>query len=616
MAFDHSSLSVDPFDSSLFDLSDFPSGEIPLPDDFSADLDLDPLDFDFDFSVDDLLQPSDDPSSAADDSPGSDPDPNPASAVSSSSSAGTNTNPPSPDSGQSGITSRELNSEGFKRKERDIDNPIKNPNPRSSKLQRSEDGTSPCVFNQGGDDDDKRKARLMRNRESAQLSRQRKKHYVEELEEKVKSMHSTISDLNNRLSFIMAENAGLRQQLGGNAATAPPMAVYPPMAPMHFPWIPCGGYAMRPNGSQVPLVPIPRLKTQQPAPAPKAKKTESKKAEGKSKKVPSISFLGLLFIMFIAGVVVPQVSNLRYGVNDMGGVKGRILGEQRDRNLRVSNHPNGFNGTEKIGAMKNSSESLPAFLYVPRNGKHVKINGNLIIHSFLAGEKAMEKARDTTGKDNEETGLAIAGNVGSALAISKTGMDADSHHKYSSSGEHQRAIGSNSKDHYGESLKRAPAEGPLQQWFREGLAGPILNSGMCTEVFQFEVSPSSVDRSGIVPATSVANATTGKLPTGKKRNRRTMHPYPIPLSGSTVNNTESSFGNSSDSNAFGNKSVPSMVVSILADPKEAGDGDGEGMISPKKSLSRIFVVVLMDSVKYVTYSCVLPRKTSAPHLVN
>lgn len=148
------------------------------------------------------------------------------------------------------------------------------------------------------------------------------------------------------------------------------------------------------------------------------------------------------------------------------------------------------------------------------------------------------------------------------------------------------------------------------------LTGPILNSGMCTEVFQFEVSPSSVDRSGIVPATSVANATTGKLPRGKKRNRRTMYPYPIPLSGSTVNNTESSFGNSSDSNVFGNKSVPSMVVSILADPKEAGDGDGEGMISPKKSLSRIFVVVLMDSVKYVTYSCVLPRKTPAPHLVN
>jgi hypothetical protein len=56
-----------------------------------------------------------------------------------------------------------------------------------------------------------------------------------------------------------------------------------------------------------------------------------------------------------------------------------------------------------------------------------------------------------------------------------------------------------------------------------------------------------------------------------------------------------------------------VVVSVLADPREAGDGNGEGRIS-SKSLSRIFVVVLIDSVKYVTYSCVLPFKTHSPHL--
>jgi len=45
------------------------------------------------------------------------------------------------------------------------------------------------------DEDEKRKARLMRNKESAQLSRSRKKYYVEELKEKVRSMHSIIADL-------------------------------------------------------------------------------------------------------------------------------------------------------------------------------------------------------------------------------------------------------------------------------------------------------------------------------------------------------------------------------------------------------------------------------------
>ncbi|MCI67568.1 transcription factor [Trifolium medium] len=49
-----------------------------------------------------------------------------------------------------------------------------------------------------------------------------------------------------------------------------------------------------------------------------------------------------------------------------------------------------------------------------------------------------------------------------------------------------------------------------------------------------------------------------------------------------------------------------MVVSMLVDPKEAGDSGVDGMMAPK-SLSRIFVVVLIDSVKYVTYSCGLPR---------
>ena len=58
-----------------------------------------------------------------------------------------------------------------------------------------------------------------------------------------------------------------------------------------------------------------------------------------------------------------------------------------------------------------------------------------------------------------------------------------------------------------------------------------------------------------------------------------------------------------------------MVVSVLVDPREGGDGDIDGMIGGPNSLSRVFVVVLVDSAKYVTYSCVLPR-SGAPHLVS
>jgi hypothetical protein len=61
---------------------------------------------------------------------------------------------------------------------------------------------------------------------------------------------------------------------------------------------------------------------------------------------------------------------------------------------------------------------------------------------------------------------------------------------------------------------------------------------------------------------------------------------------------------------MGNQS--SMVVSVLAGPQEFSD------ISRRKGakgMSQIFVVVLVDGVKYVTYSCVLPSTRPQPHIV-
>lgn len=145
---------------------------------------------------------------------------------------------------------------------------------------------------------------------------------------------------------------------------------------------------------------------------------------------------------------------------------------------------------------------------------------------------------------------------------------------------------------------------------------------MCTEVFRFDVSPASAP-GGIVPATKIVNASvanaTEKLPPSahprKMKNRRIMYPQPIPLPGITLNDTKHFAEASESSKLHDNKSVSSMVVSVLADPREAGDAEGDARISPK-SLSRIFVVVLLDGVKYVTYSCGLPFKSSGPHLVN
>lgn len=140
---------------------------------------------------------------------------------------------------------------------------------------------------------------------------------------------------------------------------------------------------------------------------------------------------------------------------------------------------------------------------------------------------------------------------------------------------------------------------------------------MCTEVFQFDVSPAS-SPGAIIPASTVSNVPAGHRRNNatrlnKGRNRRILHGLPVPLPGSNYNITEEHVRKNSQKESFqGNKSSP-IIVSVLVDPREGGDSEVDGMIKPK-SLSRIFVVVLLDSVKYVTYSCVLPR-SSGPHLV-
>ncbi|XWS65285.1 hypothetical protein CRYUN_Cryun05aG0080300 [Craigia yunnanensis] len=497
------------------------------------------------------------------------------------------------------------------------------------------------------EEEEKKRARLMRNRESAQLSRQRKKHYVEELEDKVRTMHSAIADLNNKVDYFMAENATLRQHLttgggAGGAGMCPPqplpIPMYPPMA---YPWMPCAPpYLMKPPGSQVPLVPIPRLKPQQqPITASKAKKNESK-----TKKVASVSLLGMLFFLLLFGGLVPIV-NVRYDNTPVGsGFVGDGFYEvHRGRVLRVDSHLNGSNDSrdavfsyEKFdvgnrvhgsgsesgveqketgahsvpGYMGNGSEPLTASLYVPRNDKLVKIDGNLIIHSVLASEKAVASHRASQIK-NKETGLAIPKNFSPALAIPDAIENGEKHSReYINRAERQMALSSGSADTLKDHFRSTAADDKMQQWFREGVAGPMLSSGMCTEVFQFDVSAPGA----IVPASSVTNVSAehGQNAT-QGRNRRILHGHPVPLSGSDLNITQQHVGrNSPKQNFQRNKTASSMVVSVLIDPREAGDGDMDDMIV-QKSLSRIFVVVLLDSVKYVTYSCVLPR--SGPHLV-
>ncbi|XP_062186597.1 bZIP transcription factor 60-like [Phragmites australis] len=471
---------------------------------------------------------------------------------------------------------------------------------------RNESSESSLRSASGKDDEAKRRARLVRNRESAHLSRQRKKQYVEELEGKVKAMQATIADLSARISCVTAENAALKQQLSGAAGGAPPpLPMYPAVYPLPMPWM-HPAYAMR--GSQVPLVPIPRLKPQQPALA--AAEPPAKKAR-KTKKVASVSLIGLLCVVMVCGCLISALNRMDGAVDARDG--SAFGASHHGRVLAVEGPRDSVSDGIDSKPPQNASETLPALLYLPRNGKHVKINGDLVIKSIVASEKASSWMSRYHGKNpgsqgKEETSLAIPGYVAP--------LDAGEVMETTSGMKNKlMALAPGDGSMYRED------DGLLPQWFSEPMSGPLLSSGMCTEVFEFDASPSSAHANGIVPVFSNAMSNssqnlTDNLPAGhpqKVRNRRVLYSEAIPLQDSTSNDTEH-LKTPPENESYGSrKPVSSVVVSVLADPREAGDGDGEGRIS-SKSLSRIFVVVLIDSVKYVTYSCVLPFKSHSPHL--
>lgn len=168
------------------------------------------------------------------------------------------------------------------------------------------------------------------------------------------------------------------------------------------------------------------------------------------------------------------------------------------------------------------------------------------------------------------------------------------------------------------------------------LAGPVLNTGMCTELFQFDTAPAPATSAGqgsnsetkTMAESVAANAAQGSslnvtLPV-VPRSRRDPFAVPLPpIKPKGASAGEERRSNGTDSRAENTvreqmhnqnmrHGVSSMVVSVLAGPEEYGDSRLKGST---KGLSRIFVVVLVDNQKYVTYSCMLPSGGPQAHVV-
>lgn len=131
----------------------------------------------------------------------------------------------------------------------------------------------------------------------------------------------------------------------------------------------------------------------------------------------------------------------------------------------------------------------------------------------------------------------------------------------------------------------------------------MFSSEMCTEVFEFDVSSTS---GAIIPASPATQQPKNTTDTHKGNYNRRIFPGGLLIS---------DLNSSSKENFRETKPSPSTVVSVLVDPGEDGGGDINVMKGGTKSPSRVFIVVLVDGVKYVTYSCLLPQP-QVPHLVN
>jgi len=134
-----------------------------------------------------------------------------------------------------------------------------------------------------------------------------------------------------------------------------------------------------------------------------------------------------------------------------------------------------------------------------RNGKHVKVNGNLIIHSVLASEKAVahKASNGQSVKDRKEISVAIA------RYLSPPGMDL------------------NSKE-------TLPPDAPLPQWFREGMEGkqaePSAAPAPASCRLPKSTSPPPIPEAPEAPAQEAGEGCRKLVTTNRHRNTTLVRP--------------------------------------------------------------------------------------------
>eukprot|EP00271_Cylindrocystis_brebissonii_P005288 TRINITY_DN1726_c0_g1_i1.p1 TRINITY_DN1726_c0_g1~~TRINITY_DN1726_c0_g1_i1.p1 ORF type:complete len:1071 (+),score=180.21 TRINITY_DN1726_c0_g1_i1:147-3359(+) len=379
------------------------------------------------------------------------------------------------------------------------------------------------------------------------------------------------------------------------------------------------------------------------------------------------------------------------------------------------------NSNKSIG-LSDDELATAAVLSRVGNKRVVSIDRNRIISAIVAvGEAAMEETAIMKAEQRNDSTWQSADSV---LLANHTGKAEREGEKESRQSEQQRALArvavkrDRGQQLFVDSLRAARikqeaiplgdrsasaraksssssmgrGEGKFDNWFLDGVAGPVLSSGACTEVFHFDTAianaklaakPRSSGRSSVdspdskslartapqagptaqsdalrgrqkreeasdggAPAVAaprrLGSALSSRLSPHKLRGQTSaaapenattaLSPLVMPIGQRLTNREDTSarqanLTRSLDFNSSGADNSKaseddwsddySMVVSVLASPwdannslglsedEEAAGKEGEG-VGPSLSSTQIFVVVLVNGVRYVTYSCMLP----------
>lgn len=476
----------------------------------------------------------------------------------------------------------------------------------------------------GDDEEQKRMARMQRNRESAHQSRQRKRMQMDEVEQRCEQLKQQNSQLNQLVGRLTSENMGLKQQLVNVCHETGRPLPPPPLSAMHpFAF----GQMGLPMLVPAPKVPIQKMPASRPASVPSSTSSHQSsqhpaniqpsgppaKARKRAKQAAGAGtvllalFSFVVFLGPIGPMAGPSLNALGRSHAPLGPATQMVLPGPGS----LMDHPSGGGRVLMSVDGENVTDALPVSnetqLVLPINAS---FSGQAISLAEGSGDNGvlLEVLQDDGGVVQSGaagqgwwSGLLDAAHVepSRSIVLRPSNREAESQALQGLKDLAPLVLYS----HWDQGLSQARLPSGQSPWQKSlpgtdkdessGLNG-FHSPSMCKEIFQFEAQETSVVQATQHVQRYLAGGTSSMRGSGSIALPPVTQPsQDIPSSRSSKRH-KATIGCGEDD--------PDVVVSVMLPTKSQGATDNEFT-----SLDQLYVVVLTPGVKYSTYSCLLPK---------